>query len=373
MSRMATLARRAFLVGSAAVAGGVAFGYYRYRRAPANPLLSRLGPGETALTPYVLIDQSGVTIITPRADLGQGAYSLQAALVAEELDVAWADIKVDPGPPGAAYYNAKVLEEGFPIAATDEGALARALRVMGDVGGKFLGLQITGGSSTTPDAFEKLRMAGAVARETLLSAASQQTGVARSQLKTRDGAVLTPDGQSLSYASLASLAAKIEPPGDVKLRPPSSWRYLGKPMRRIDILSKSTGTAKYGIDLSMPGMVHATVRTNPRIGGALKGFDASAAEKARGVIKVVAVTGASSPTIHGARFRPPTSSSSNGDPRPIPPPPRACSMLSRLRLRQRVRTAASRTRAMSTRPSRAPKSWRRNIAFPISLMPRSSL
>ena len=291
MSRMATLARRAFLVGSAAVAGGVAFGYYSYRRAPANPLLSRLGPGETALTPYVLIDQSGVTIITPRADLGQGAYSLQAALVAEELDVAWADIKVDPGPPGAAYYNAKVLEEGFPIAATDEGALARALRVMGDVGGKFLGLQITGGSSTTPDAFETLRMAGAVARETLLSAASQQTGVARSQLKTRDGAVLTPDGQSLSYASLARLAATIEPPGDVRLRPPSSWRYLGKPMRRIDILSKSTGTAKYGIDLSMPGMVHATVRTNPRIGGALKGFDASAAEKARGVIKVVAVTG----------------------------------------------------------------------------------
>jgi isoquinoline 1-oxidoreductase beta subunit len=105
MSRLGTIARRTFLVGSAAVAGGVAFGYYAYKRTPPNPLTGELGAGETALTPYVRIDQSGVTIITPRADLGQGAYSIQAALVAEELDLDWNEIRVDPGPPGTAYYN----------------------------------------------------------------------------------------------------------------------------------------------------------------------------------------------------------------------------------------------------------------------------
>ena len=94
---------------------------YAYKRTPANPLLYELGAGEAALTPYVRVDQSGVTIITPRADLGQGAYSVQAALVAEELDLDWNDIKVDPGPPGTAYYNTRVLAEGFPIAATDDG------------------------------------------------------------------------------------------------------------------------------------------------------------------------------------------------------------------------------------------------------------
>jgi isoquinoline 1-oxidoreductase beta subunit len=291
MSRVGTIARRTFLIGSAAIAGGVAFGYYAYKRTPANPLLTRLGAGETALTPYVRIDQDGVTVITPRADLGQGAYSIQAALVAEELDLDWNDIKVDPGPPGRAYYNTKVLAEGFPIAATDDGALARSMRVIGDAAGKFLGLQVTGGSSTVPDAFEKLRIAGAVAREVLISAASLQTGIAKADLKTSNGAVITPDGKSLSYASLAKTAAAIEPPTEVKLRPESAWRYLGKPMRRMDILSKSTGTATYGIDLRMPGMVYATVRTNPRIGGSLKSFDAGAAEKAKGVIKIAAVTG----------------------------------------------------------------------------------
>jgi isoquinoline 1-oxidoreductase beta subunit len=291
MSRIGTIARRTFLVGSAAIAGGVAFGYYAYKRTPANPLLSELGAGEAALTPYVRIDQSGVTVITPRADLGQGAYSVQAALVAEELDLDWNDIKVDPGPPGPAYYNTRVLAEGFPIAATDDGTMARSMRVVGDAVGKFLSMQVTGGSSTVPDAYEKLRIAGAVARDVLLSAASSQTGVAKAELRTGNGAVLTPDGKSLSYASLAPTAATIEPPASVKLKPEAEWRYLGKSMRRIDVVAKSTGTATYGIDIRMPDMVYATVRTNPRIGGGLNGYDASAAEKSKGVLKVVPITG----------------------------------------------------------------------------------
>jgi isoquinoline 1-oxidoreductase subunit beta len=83
MSRAGKIARRTFLIGTAAVAGGVAFGIYAYKRTPANPLLENPSNGQTALTPYLRVDQSGVTIITPRADVGQGAYSVLAALVAE--------------------------------------------------------------------------------------------------------------------------------------------------------------------------------------------------------------------------------------------------------------------------------------------------
>src|ERR1700747_2017120 len=92
MSRAGTIARRTFLLGSTAVAGGVAFGIWAYKRTPENPLLKDLGDGQAALTPYVRVDQTGVTIITPRADLGQGIYSVLAALVAEELDLAWGAI-----------------------------------------------------------------------------------------------------------------------------------------------------------------------------------------------------------------------------------------------------------------------------------------
>jgi len=291
VSRIGTIARRTLLFGAVAVAGGVAVGTWLYRRTPDNPLLAGLKPGEAALTPHVRIDPAGDTIITPRADVGQGAYSVQAALVAEELDIAWERIRVDPGPPGLAYYNGEVISETMPIAATNDGFLGKAAHLAGEVAGKLMNMQITGGSSTVPDAYERLRVAGAMAREMLLLAAAQQTGVARASLRTRDGAVITPDGKSLSYESLAAAAARIEPPSEVRLKPESEWRYLGKPMQRIDMVAKCTGTATYGIDVRLPDMVYATVRANPRIGGRVKSYDAAAAEKARGVLKVVPVTG----------------------------------------------------------------------------------
>jgi isoquinoline 1-oxidoreductase beta subunit len=291
MSRIGKIARRTFLVTSVAIAGGVAFGYYAYRRPMPNPLLDDLAEGEVAITPYVLIDGDGVTIITPRTDLGQGSYSVLAALVAEELDIAWSDIRVDPGPASGTYYNTKVAAEGLPFAATDDGFMARSGRVVGDAMGKFIGLNITGGSSTVPDGYEKMRRAGAVARETLLLAAARQTGADRATLTTENGAVVLPDGTRLPYPDLAATAATIDPPDEVALRPDSAWRYLGQKMQRIDIVPKSTGTQTYGIDIDLPGMVFATVRTNPRIGGGMTGFDAKAAEASPGVLRVVPVDG----------------------------------------------------------------------------------
>lgn len=291
MANIARIARRTFLIGTGAVAAGLAVGTYLYKRDPANPLLKDLADGAAALNPYVRIDADGITLITPRADKGQGSYSVQAALIAEELDVAWGQFKVDPGSPSAAYYNGVVVAEGMPIAATSDSFMARTGRGAAEVMGKLMGMQLTGGSSTVADAFDKLRVAGAVARQMLLAAAAQQTGIAVAQLKTADGHVLTPDGKRIPYTALAAIAGKLKAPSEVTLKPASEWRLLGKPMQRLDIVPKSTGTATYAIDLRMPGMVYATVRTNPRRDGGIKRFDAKKAEAAKGVLKVVAITG----------------------------------------------------------------------------------
>ncbi|MDM4766198.1 molybdopterin cofactor-binding domain-containing protein [Pelomonas sp. SE-A7] len=289
-SKLGTIARRTFLVGSVAIAGGVAFGTYLVRRTPANPLLDGRAEGETVFNPWVKIDAKGITLIAPHTDLGQGARSVQAALIAEELDLGWGQFTVDPGPPAAAYYNTALAGEQVPFMSTDTSATAEALRSTMGALFKVLGLQLTGGSSTVPDSFDKLRRAGAVARETLKRAAAKQSGVPLDQLKTEQGAVVLPDGRRIAYTALAREAAAIEPVQEVVLRDPSQWRLIGKPMQRLDVVAKSTGTQTYGIDLRMEGLLHATVKVNPRQGGALLGYDAKVAAAMRGVKKIVPVT-----------------------------------------------------------------------------------
>jgi len=291
MGRLKTITRRAFLIGSVAVAGGVAFGAYMVKRPHDNPLLADLGDREAAITPYVRIDADGVTLITPRADKGQGAYSVQAALIAEELDVELDQVRVDPGPPSPAYWNTALADEAAQFIAPGDGVGNQAAYGALSAIMKLIGMQITGGSTTVPDGFVKLRQAGAVARETLKLAASRKSGVAVGELKTKAGEVLLPDGTSLSYAELAQLAADIEPPQDIELRPASEWRLIGKPMQRVDIVAKSTGTLDYGIDHKVDGMVHAAIKLNPAQIGPLLSFDAAEAMKMRGVQNVVKITG----------------------------------------------------------------------------------
>ncbi len=284
------IARRTFLIGSAVIVGGVAFGTYAVRRPIPNPLLQGLRKDEAAITPFVKIDAEGVTLITPRADKGQGSYSVQAHLLAEELDVDPHSVRLGPGAPDRAYYNGTVMQEGAPVAAWNDSWLAERVRGFMQVPARLMGIQMTGGSSTVPDMFDTLRTAGAVARETLKLAAALEEGVDVAELSTENGAVLLPDGRRLAYTTLASRAATIEPVTDVALRSPGEWRYIGKDVRRTDILAKSTGTEVYGIDLALDGMLYATVRANPGLGSALRRFDDSEARRMRGVMKVVEIS-----------------------------------------------------------------------------------
>lgn len=289
MGRARTIARRSFLIGSAAILGGVAFGAYFVTRPTPNPLLDDLAEGEAALTPFVKITPDGITLIVPRADVGQGIASTQAMLIAEELDIDPATATLDPGQPHKAYFNGIIAGESMPFPAWDHGFVARTVRDLMMNVARLTGSQFTGGSSSTADLHESLRMAGAMARETLKAAAAARTGLARADLRTEDGHVLLPDGSRIAYTELAADAAKIEPVTDVTLRPASDWTRLGKPYQRLDIVAKSTGTQDYGIDVALPGMLYATVRANPGRGGGMASYNPDAALAMQGVRSVVEV------------------------------------------------------------------------------------
>jgi isoquinoline 1-oxidoreductase beta subunit len=287
MSRIGTIARRTFLIGSAAIVGGVAFGTYYARKDMENPLQPTQG---ASLNPYVLINQDGVTLIAPRAEMGQGIQSTLAAMVAEELDVDMDAINVLHGPPAQAYYNHVMGGLGLPVADYATTSMQENMKNAMGYLGKVFSLQITGGSTSTIDGFEKMRMAGASAREALKQAAADKLTQDVTTLKTENGQVIAPDGTTLSYEELAEAAAAITPT-EPTLRDPSQWRYLGKDTPRVDMTSKVTGTAEFGIDVRQPGMKFATVRMNPNRGAAMVSYDATDAENMAGVEKIIPLEG----------------------------------------------------------------------------------
>ncbi|WP_299783203.1 molybdopterin cofactor-binding domain-containing protein [uncultured Roseobacter sp.] len=291
MSRSGTVTRRGLMIGAVAVAGGVAFGSYKVLVPHANPLAKGLGPDEVSFNPFIRVTPDGITLIVSHVDLGQGAASMQAALIAEEMDIAFGQFTLEQARPDPAYYNTAMADEAVPFMSTDTGFAAETMRGVMGAAIKVAGVQVTGGSTSVPDSYEKLRIAGAVARETLKAAAAAETGHDVALLTTQDAHVILPDGQEIPYTTLAATAATLEPVSDVALRTPEAWRMLGKPMQRLDIVAKSTGQQRYGIDLQMEGMVFAAVRCNPHKGGALNGFEAAQALTLRGVQKVVPATG----------------------------------------------------------------------------------
>lgn len=284
MGKLGKITRRAFLVGAVAVTGGVAVGAYVITRDPENPL----APSEGAtLNSYIVIDDSGVTIIVPRAEMGQGVQTTLAALVAEELEVPLDQVRVEHGPPAPAYATTKMMTPRDYHAEEPSGMVSTVMAGMT----RIMGMQVTGGSSSTFDAYEKMRLSGAAAREMLIDAAAERLGVGRDQLRAENGAIVATDGTTLTYAELASDAAKVAPPDNPPLKDPEDWTLLGKTLAKLDQPAKATGTAPFAIDTRMDGMKFATVKMNPWIEGDMVSFDASEAEAMPGVEKVVDIGG----------------------------------------------------------------------------------
>lgn len=283
------IARRTFLLGAAAVGGGVAVGYYHHSREPENPIAGRLGDGEATFSPWLKIGaDETITVYTGRAEMGQGVSTTLAALVAEELDVELDRIVVEHGPASSAYRNVAMLQEGAMARPWDDSFSADAQRAAMGVVAEMLGAQATGGSSSTRDGYEKMRRAGCAAREMLVAAAAERLGAPKSALRT-GGSAVTADDMRLTYGELAAEAAAMAPPEDMTLRAPKDWRLLGKPQARTDVPAKVTGRAVYGVDVDLPNMVHGTVRMSPRIGGGVKSFDDAAAKAVPGVEKIVRI------------------------------------------------------------------------------------
>lgn len=195
-----------------------------------------------------------------RVEMGQGTYTGLTTLIAEELEV-------DP---------ASITPEFAPVAAAYRNPLYK--------------LQLTGGSTSLATSWEPLRQAGAEARELLILAAARTWQVDHQQCTAFEGQVHHPNGvDTLAYGKLVRLAASEVVRHDVPLKPRDQWRYIGKNRGRLDAVAKSTGSAEYGIDVELPGMVYAVVTRPLRHGAKVRSFNGPEIEAMPGVLDVVAI------------------------------------------------------------------------------------
>ena len=289
MASIGKIARRTFLIGAAALAGGVAVGYWYVSRPYPNPLDGDLAEGEAAFNPYVKIaPDNTVTVIAPRAEMGQGISTTLAAFVAEELGISLDELKVEHGPTSFAYYNGTMMEESGPFPWFDDSLIATIARDAFATVGKVLGLQATGGSSSTRDGFDRMRQAGAATRYVLLAAAAERFDVSSGQLETVGRTVVhKASGQSATFGELAADAAQVAPPSSLKLKDKADWTLLGKSQKRVDMLAKVTGAPIFGVDVMLPDMLFGTVKMNPVFWEKPASVDLSRAEAVKGVVRIV--------------------------------------------------------------------------------------
>ena len=284
---MSKVSRRIFMIGAAAVGGGLAVGYLCARRPFPDPLNGRMAAGEIALNPYIKIGPDGVvTLITPRAEMGQGAQTGLAQLIAEELDVPLSAVKVEHGPASRAYMNWAITRLAIPFGQDGTGLSGAAAGALLPVVAKMSGHQITGGSSSIIDAFDSLRTAGATARQMLIAAAATRMKVGADKVTTENGHCLV-GGQRIAYAVLAADAGKLTPPSKVTLKPKAQWKLIGQSVPRADLREKVTGAPIFGIDIVRPNMLHATVQMNPKLGAGMTAMDPAKAKTMPGVVAIV--------------------------------------------------------------------------------------
>ncbi len=208
---------------------------------------------------FIRIARDGkVSVTIGQAEMGQGVITSLAMIIADELEVDWANVTYDLAPADKAFINPS------------------------------FGTQGTGGSSSIKAFFAPLRKSSAAARGMLVAAAAAKWGVAPESCRAELGKVLhSSSGRSVPYGELLDAAAKITPDANPKLKDPKDFRYIGKGVKRLDSPEKVNGKAIFGIDVRLPGMLYATVLRSPVIGGKVKSFDDSAAKAVKGVTHVV--------------------------------------------------------------------------------------
>lgn len=253
-----TLTRREFLIGTAAAGAGFSLGLYL-------PFAS--GPAAAAERPpevnaWVVIQPDDTVIIRiARSEMGQGTLTGLSQLVAEELECDWSKVTTEYPTPGQN--------------------LARD-RVWGSFS--------TGGSQGIRGSHDYVRKGGAVAREMLIEAAAEAWGVPKAECSAANSVIThRASGRTTTYGKVAAAAAELFPPEQVTLKDPKDWKLIGKPVKRLDTRDKLTGKQVFGADLTLPGMLNASIRACPTFGGKLKAFDESKVRSLPGVRAVLRV------------------------------------------------------------------------------------
>ena len=262
------------------------------RVGPAGALAPRTDT--VALNGWVRIGSDGIiTVVLSSVEMGQGVSTALPMLVAEELDVPLVMVRTEHAPWSLRYGNRTVFGLSWWFHPDDQDSwLAQRLNQMAQINGALLGMQITGGSTSVRDAYETLPLAGASARAMLIAAACARWGALPQECKTSEGAVVHVSGKRLAYAALALEAAKFPVAAPVSLKPARQRSLVGTRAPRLDIPSKVTGTAIYGADVRLPGMLFAAVRGCPVPLGSVAHLDAAAALRLPGVVRVLAYDGA---------------------------------------------------------------------------------
>jgi isoquinoline 1-oxidoreductase subunit beta len=258
MTKAPKLSRRAFLVSSAAVGGGLAIGINPF----GGVQVVRAADGSPEIGAWVVIRPDETVVIRiARSEMGQGSLTGLAQMVAEELECNWSKVTTE-----------------YPTPGTN---VARK-RIWGDYG--------TGGSRGIRTSQDYVRKGGAAARIMLVQAAADEWKVPASDCSVDKGVIThKASGRKTTYGKVAEAAAKLEVPKEVPLKDPKEWTIIGKPLKRLDTADKVTGKMRYGVDVKLPGMLNAAVKASPVFGGKVKSVDSAKAEGMPGVKKVVRV------------------------------------------------------------------------------------
>jgi isoquinoline 1-oxidoreductase beta subunit len=236
-----------------------------------------------------LLPDNSVTVIVSHAEMGQGAQSALAMMLADEMDVDWDSVTIEEAPAHDEYANFHMARE-FLLPGEMPGIVNQTINGVFLTISKSIALQVTGGSLSVRSTGERgMRVAGAAARELLVQAAAQEWQVATNEIRA-EKSVLYHDvtNRKAPYVKFAKTAAQQQGPEFPTLKTPEQFTLMGNEnIQRLDIPEKVDGTAKFGIDVVLPGMKYATVKTSPVFGSIVESVDSSAAEKMKGVIKVV--------------------------------------------------------------------------------------
>lgn len=286
--------RRTMLLSAAGAAGAlvVGWGVMPQRSRLGSPSLMLPIEGHVSLNGWIKVAADGTVILAmPRSEMGQGVHTALPMLAAEELDVPLSMVRIEQAGADTIYGNVaySVVNLPFhPIEVENEDGFGR-VRISSWMVGKFareLGINATGGSSSVADAWDVLRMAAATARASLVGAASLQWRLPADEITVRDGLVSHPSGRSARYGELARSAAAT-PPGTVTLKERKDWKLIGTSAQRLDLPAKVNGSARFGLDVRLPGMKFAAIRLCPVLGGSPGRIGEGAALAMPGVERLV--------------------------------------------------------------------------------------